>query len=169
MSNTLQWPLTMTTTHFLPPRCTELYPVEIDVAEASPRDARHSMVVILVYVDVERRVHLHVVSLPERPQSVLYAGVGEPLLQLRRPHRVVDDTLRGTSQQAVDTFVRVYVQNDETLDFSTYIQAAVCMYTEFAIKIWGSNQHLTDTLPRCLPVRKRAHFAPSSSQFFPGF
>ena len=99
----------MTTTHFLPPRCTELYPVEIDVAEASPRDARHAMVVILVYVDVERWVHLHVVSLTERPQSVLYAGVGEPLLQLRRPHRVVDDTLGRTGHNTLLTIVYVYM------------------------------------------------------------
>ena len=69
-------------THFFTPRRTELYPVEINVAETSPRDSRQPVVVVLVYVDVEGRVNFDVITFTEWLQTVLYVGVTQPLLQL---------------------------------------------------------------------------------------
>ena len=80
-------------THFFASWGTELNPLEVDVAEAGSRHSRGAVVVVLIYVDVEGRVDLHVAALGQWLQSRLDARVGQPLVKLWWPHRVVGYTL----------------------------------------------------------------------------
>lgn len=84
-----------TTAHLLPAASTVLDPVEVDVTKGSQGDPRHAVVVVLVYVEVERGVTVCVAEGSAGPQGFLDPLVGQPVLQLWGTSHVIDDALPG--------------------------------------------------------------------------
>lgn len=76
-----------------------LYPIEINIAEAAPRDTARSEVEIFVDVHVEDRIEIDKVLVQGRLERVDDVRVFQPLLQLGRFHGVEDDTLHVVSNQ----------------------------------------------------------------------
>lgn len=77
----------------LPPAVAVLNPVQVNHAERGEGDARGPVVVVLIDVQVEGGVTVHVVGAETRPQSLLNRLIGQPLLHLSRATHIVDDAL----------------------------------------------------------------------------
>lgn len=85
----------------LAPAVAVLNPVEVNHAEWGGGDARGSVVVVLVDVQVEGGVAVHIVGGKARPQSLLDRLVCQPLLKLRGPTHIVDDALVAQTSRLV--------------------------------------------------------------------
>ena len=86
----------------LPPAVAVLDPVQVDHAEGSGRDAGSAVVVVLVDVEVEGGVAVHVARPQAGPEGLLHRLVQQPLLQLTGAVHVVDDALvEGNTQYYV--------------------------------------------------------------------
>ena len=59
------------------------------------------MVVVIVHVATEGRVKVNVAVLRRGIQGLSDAGVFNPLLQARRPHRVINDALRRNKSESL--------------------------------------------------------------------
>lgn len=80
-------------THRLTPAVAILNPVQVNHAEGGGGNAGRPVVIILIDVQVEGGITVHVVRPKTRPQSLLNSLIGQPLVQLRRSTHVIDDAL----------------------------------------------------------------------------
>ena len=77
----------------LAPAVTVLDPVQVDHAEGGRSDARGPVVIVLVDVQVEGGITVHVGGSLTGPQRLLHRLVSQPFLQLGRAIHVVNDAL----------------------------------------------------------------------------
>lgn len=77
----------------LTPAVTVLNPVEVNHAERGGGDAGGSVIIVLVDVQVEGRVAVHIVRPKARSQRLLNRLIAQPLFKLRGPTHIVDDAL----------------------------------------------------------------------------
>lgn len=76
-----------------------LYPVEVNIAEAVPRDTARSEVKIFIDIHVKNGIEINKVLVERRLERIDNVWILEPLLQLGRLHGVEDDTLDVVSNQ----------------------------------------------------------------------
>lgn len=79
--------------HRLTPAVAVLDPIQVEHAEGGVGDTRGPVVVVLINVQVESRIAVHVVGAQARPQSLLNGLISQPLLQLGRSTNIVNDAL----------------------------------------------------------------------------
>lgn len=69
-------------------------PGEVDVAKGGPGDARGSVIKVLVNVHIEKRIQIHELLVRGRGQGLGNGIRLQPLFQLWRSNRVVNDALK---------------------------------------------------------------------------
>lgn len=68
-------------------------PLQVHQTEGKGSDARCTVVIVFIYVQVEGGVTIHIGWAEAGPQRFLHGLVGQPLLQFGRAAHIVDDTL----------------------------------------------------------------------------
>lgn len=76
-----------------------LYPVEVNIAEAAPRDTARSKVKIFVDIHIKNGIEINEVLVERRLERIDDVRIFQPLFQLRRLDGVEDDTLDVVSNQ----------------------------------------------------------------------
>lgn len=87
----------------LAPAVAVLDPVQVDHAEGGGGDTRGPVVVVLVDVEVEGGIAVHVAGAETRPQSLLDGLISQPLLQLGRSTDIVNDALFQNEKKQTNT------------------------------------------------------------------